>query len=51
MSSFDVLLVLDLLGVFAFALDGALAAIRTARVDIVGVMALGVVTARVITAI
>lgn len=45
MSSFDVLLVLDLLGVFAFALDGALTAIRTARVDIVGVMALGVVTA------
>lgn len=45
MTSFDVLLVLDLLGVFAFALDGALTAIRSARVDIVGVMALGVVTA------
>lgn len=45
MSSFDVLLVLDLLGVFAFALDGALTAIRSARVDIVGVMVLGVVTA------
>lgn len=45
MTSFDVLLVLDLLGVFAFALDGALTAIRSARVDIVGVMVLGVVTA------
>ncbi|MBR8743240.1 trimeric intracellular cation channel family protein [Nocardiopsis sp. MG754419] len=45
MSTFDVLLILDLMGVFAFALDGALTAIRTARVDIVGVMALGVVTA------
>ncbi|AFR06819.1 MULTISPECIES: trimeric intracellular cation channel family protein [Nocardiopsis] len=45
MSTQNVLLVLDLLGIFAFALDGALTAIRTARVDIVGVMALGVVTA------
>ncbi len=39
------LLVLDLAGVFAFALDGALTAIRSARVDIVGVMVLGVITA------
>ncbi|WP_116246670.1 trimeric intracellular cation channel family protein [Nocardiopsis sp. FIRDI 009] len=45
MSTQTILLVLDLLGVFAFALDGALTAIRSARVDIVGVMALGVVTA------
>jgi uncharacterized membrane protein YeiH len=45
MSSLDIILVLDLMGVFAFALDGALTAIRTARVDIVGVMVLGVVTA------
>lgn len=45
MSAFDVLLILDLLGVFAFALDGALTAIRTARVDIVGVMVLGMATA------
>lgn len=45
MSTFDVLIILDLLGVFAFALDGALTAIRTARVDIVGVMVLGMSTA------
>ncbi|OLT29651.1 hypothetical protein BJF83_10990 [Nocardiopsis sp. CNR-923] len=45
MSTQTFLLVLDLLGVFAFALDGALTAIRRARVDIVGVMSLGVVTA------
>ena len=45
MSTLDVLIILDLLGVFAFALDGALTAIRTARVDIVGVMVLGMATA------
>jgi uncharacterized membrane protein YeiH len=45
MSTQTLLLVLDLVGIFAFALDGALTAIRTARVDIVGVMSLGVVTA------
>ena len=45
MSTLDILLVLDLMGIFAFALDGSLTAIRTARVDIVGVMALGMVTA------
>ncbi|WP_049572511.1 trimeric intracellular cation channel family protein [Nocardiopsis sp. SBT366] len=45
MSTLDLLLLLDLLGVFAFALDGSLTAIRTARVDIVGVMVLGMVTA------
>ncbi len=45
MSTIDIILVLDLMGVFAFALDGSLTAIRTARVDIVGVIALGMVTA------
>jgi uncharacterized membrane protein YeiH len=45
MSTQTLLLVLDLVGIFAFALDGALTAIRTARVDIVGVMSLGVITA------
>lgn len=40
-----VLLVVDLLGTFAFALNGALTAIRTVRVDIVGVLVLGLVTA------
>lgn len=40
-----VLFVLDLVGTFAFALNGALTAMRTVRVDIVGVMVLGLVTA------
>lgn len=39
------LLALDLTGTFAFALNGALTAVRTARVDIVGVIALGMITA------
>lgn len=39
------LLVLDLVGTFAFALNGALTAVQVARVDIVGVLALGVITA------
>jgi uncharacterized membrane protein YeiH len=39
------LLVLDLTGTFAFALNGALTAVRVARLDIVGVLTLGVVTA------
>jgi uncharacterized membrane protein YeiH len=39
------LLVLDLAGTFVFALDGALTALRTARLDIVGVVTLGIVTA------
>ena len=39
------LLVLDLVGTFVFALDGALTALRTARLDIVGVITLGIVTA------
>lgn len=39
------LLALDLTGTFAFALNGALTAVRSARLDIVGVLTLGVVTA------
>ncbi|GIG30392.1 trimeric intracellular cation channel family protein [Cellulomonas marina] len=38
------LLVLDLVGTFAFALNGALTAVRVAHVDIVGVVTLGVIT-------
>ena len=38
-------LVLDLTGTFAFALNGALTAIRVARLDIVGVVTLGMITA------
>lgn len=41
----SVLLALDLVGTFAFALNGAMTAIRTARVDIVGVVTLAVITA------
>ena len=44
MSAQNIILVLDLLGVFAFALDGALTGIRAARVDIVGVMVLAMAT-------
>jgi uncharacterized membrane protein YeiH len=39
------LLVLDLAGTFAFALNGALTALRIARLDIVGVVTLGMITA------
>jgi uncharacterized membrane protein YeiH len=39
------LLVLDLTGTFAFALNGALTAVRIVRLDIVGVLTLGIVTA------
>jgi uncharacterized membrane protein YeiH len=38
-------LALDLLGVFAFALNGAWVAMRVARLDVVGVLTLGMVTA------
>jgi uncharacterized membrane protein YeiH len=38
-------LVLDLTGTFAFALNGALTAIRVTRIDVVGVVTLGMVTA------
>lgn len=40
-----VLLITDLAGTFAFALNGALTAVRTAHLDIVGVITLGMVTA------
>jgi uncharacterized membrane protein YeiH len=40
-----VLLVLDLAGTFAFALNGALTAVRATHVDIVGVVTLGMITA------
>jgi len=46
-----VLLILDLVGTFAFALNGALTAIRAVHVDIVGVITLGglpVVSERII---
>jgi uncharacterized membrane protein YeiH len=39
------LLALDLAGTFAFALNGALTAVRAARLDIVGVITLGMITA------
>ena len=38
-------LVLDLIGTFAFAVNGALTALRSARIDIVGVVTLGMITA------
>ena len=38
-------LALDLTGTFAFALNGALTAVRVARLDIVGVVTLGMITA------
>ncbi len=38
-------LALDLTGTFAFALNGAFTAIRAARLDIIGVVALGMITA------
>jgi len=39
------LLVLDLAGTFAFALNGALTAVRRVRIDIVGVLTLATITA------
>jgi uncharacterized membrane protein YeiH len=45
MSGPPVLLVLDLAGTFAFALNGALTAVRAAHVDIVGLITLGMITA------
>jgi uncharacterized membrane protein YeiH len=38
-------LILDLAGTFAFALNGALTAVRATRLDIVGVVTLGMITA------
>ncbi|WP_092865044.1 TRIC cation channel family protein [Quadrisphaera sp. DSM 44207] len=39
------LLVLDLVGTFAFALNGALTALRATRLDVVGIVTLGMITA------
>jgi uncharacterized membrane protein YeiH len=39
------LLALDLTGTFAFALNGALTAVRVAHLDIIGVVTLGMITA------
>jgi uncharacterized membrane protein YeiH len=39
------LLTLDLTGTFAFGLNGALTALRAARLDVVGVVTLGMITA------
>jgi uncharacterized membrane protein YeiH len=44
-SGAPVLLALDLTGVFAFAVNGALTALRVVRLDIVGVITLGMITA------
>jgi uncharacterized membrane protein YeiH len=41
----SLLLALDLAGTFAFALNGALTALRSARLDIVGVVTLAMITA------
>jgi hypothetical protein len=40
-----VFLALDLTGVFAFALNGALTAVQAVKLDIVGVVTLGMITA------
>ena len=45
MTQSHLLLALDLTGIFAFALNGAMTALRTARLDIVGVITLGMITA------
>jgi uncharacterized membrane protein YeiH len=44
-TSSPLFLALDLTGVFAFALNGALTAVLVARLDIVGVVTLGMITA------
>lgn len=44
-TSSPLFLALDLAGTFAFALNGALIAIRVARLDVVGVITLGMITA------
>lgn len=45
MSHFPLLLALDLTGTFAFGLNGALTAVRAVRLDLVGVLTLGMTTA------
>jgi len=41
----DFVLAIDLLGTLAFAVNGAFTATRTVRLDLVGVLVLGVITA------
>lgn len=45
MSQAPLLLALDLTGTFAFGLNGALTAVRAVRLDLVGVLTLGMMTA------
>ncbi|MGB7964235.1 MAG: trimeric intracellular cation channel family protein [Propionicimonas sp.] len=45
MSATDFVLIIDVVGTFAFAVNGAFTATRTVRLDIVGVLVLGVMTA------
>ena len=45
MTELQILLALDVLGTLTFALNGALTASRWVRLDVVGVLALGIVTA------
>lgn len=45
MSPTDMVLALDVLGTFAFAVNGAFTASRKVRLDIVGILALGIITA------
>jgi uncharacterized membrane protein YeiH len=45
MSQPPLLLALDLTGTFAFGLNGALTAVRMVRLDLVGVLTLGMMTA------
>lgn len=45
MSAADAVRALDLLGVFAFAVNGAFTAAEKTRVDIVGILCLGIITA------
>ena len=44
-SATTVLVSLDLVGTAAFAINGAMTAVRTARLDIVGIVTLGMITA------
>lgn len=44
-SATTALVSLDLLGTLAFAINGAMTAVRTARLDIVGIVTLGMITA------
>jgi uncharacterized membrane protein YeiH len=45
MNAASLLLALDLAGTFAFALNGAFTAVRAVRLDVVGVLTLGIITA------